>query len=183
MTAVERVLDYCSFEQEPPAEVSSDRRPPKDWPSDGEIIFDNVSMSHSAEADAPLALKHISVTIQGGEKIGVVGRTGAGKTSLVETLFRMRTSIDGHIKIDNIDINTVGLNDVRRRISIIPQDPVLFTGTMRNNLDRLDEYADEEIWHALEEVYNTFIYLNTIIFHTVVGKTEETGNRKHVSRT
>ncbi|CAF3678535.1 unnamed protein product [Rotaria sp. Silwood1] len=153
MTSVERVLDYCSLDQEPPAQVPHDCRPPPSWPSHGEIVFDNVSMRHSTEIYLPLDLRHISMTIRASEKVGIVGRTGAGKSSLIQTLFRMGTLVDGKIKIDNIDITSVGLDDVRRCISIIPQDPVLFTGTMRSNLDPFGDYSDEEIWHALEQVF------------------------------
>ena len=109
-------------------------------------------MSHSQHPQASLALNHISFIIEPAQKIGIVGRTGAGKSSLIQTLFRMGTLVDGDIIIDDIDISTVGLDDVRRRISIIPQDPVLFTGTMRSNLDQFGDYSDAEIWHALEQV-------------------------------
>ena len=152
MTAVERVLEYCSLDQEPPAQVPPDHRPPSTWPSQGRIVFNDVSMCHSTDEHSPLALRHISMTIESGEKIGIVGRTGAGKSSLIQTIFRMGTLIDGQIKIDNIDITSVGLDDVRSRISIIPQDPVIFTGTMRSNLDPFNEYSDAEIWLALEQV-------------------------------
>lgn len=167
MTAIERVLEYCSLEQEPPAQVSPDHRPPPTWPSQGRIVFDDISMCHSDDDHSPLALRHISMTIEGSEKIGIVGRTGAGKSSLIQTLFRMGTLVSGQIKIDNIDIESVGLDDVRSRISIIPQDPVLFTGTMRNNLDPFDEYSDAEIWLALEEVFNhskCLILINNFLF-------------------
>ncbi|CAF3686749.1 unnamed protein product [Rotaria sordida] len=152
MTSVERVLDYCSLDQEPPAQAPPNRRPPSNWPSHGRIVFENVSMSHSSDNQWSLALRHLSMTIEAGEKVGIVGRTGAGKSSLIQTLFRMGTLVNGRIKIDNIDIATVGLDDVRRRISIIPQDPVLFMGTMRSNLDQFNEYSDAEIWRALEQV-------------------------------
>ncbi|CAF1498167.1 unnamed protein product, partial [Adineta steineri] len=152
MTAVERILEYCALDQEPSAKLPSNQTPPHSWPSHGHISFNNVSMSHSTTSNAPLALDHISLTIQPTEKIGIVGRTGAGKSSFIQTLFRMGTLVDGNIVIDNIDIGTVGLDDIRRRISIIPQDPVLFTGTMRDNLDRFGDYSDTEIWHALEQV-------------------------------
>ena len=152
MTAVERVLEYCALDQEPPAQVPPDRRPPPNWPSQGHLRFTNVCMSHSKDPQAPLALSHISLSIAPGEKIGIVGRTGAGKSSFIQTLFRMGTLVDGHIHIDDIDIATLGLDDVRRRISIIPQDPVLFTGTMRSNLDQFGDYSDAEIWLALEQV-------------------------------
>jgi ABC-type multidrug transport system fused ATPase/permease subunit len=109
-------------------------------------------MSHSKDLHSPLALNHISLTIQPAEKVGIVGRTGAGKSSFIQTLFRMGTLVSGDIHIDNINIANVGLDDIRRRISIIPQDPVLFTGTMRSNLDQFGDYSDTEIWHALEQV-------------------------------
>ncbi|CAF4356562.1 unnamed protein product, partial [Rotaria sordida] len=108
-------------------------------------------MSHSSDNQSSLALRHISMTIEAGEKVGIAGRTGAGKSSLIQTLFRMGTLVNGQIKIDNIDIASIGLDDVRRRISIIPQDPILFTGTLRSNLDQFNEYSDAEIWHALEQ--------------------------------
>ncbi|CAF1199030.1 unnamed protein product, partial [Rotaria sordida] len=152
MTSVERILEYCSLDQEPPSQLSSKYRPPTNWPSQGCIIFENVSMSHSKELHSPLALHHISLIIKSGEKIGIVGRTGAGKSSFIQTLFRMGTLVDGNIIIENIDIGTIGLDDVRRRISIIPQDPILFTGTMRSNLDPFGLYSDVEIWNALEQV-------------------------------
>ena len=153
MTAVERVLEYCSLDQEPPAQVSPNRRPPSTWPSQGRIVFNDVSMCHTDDENSKPALHHISMIIESGEKVGIVGRTGAGKSSLIQTLFRMGILVDGEIKIDNIDIASVGLDDVRSHISIIPQDPVLFTGTMRNNLDPFDEYSDAEIWFALEQVF------------------------------
>ncbi|CAF4718803.1 unnamed protein product [Rotaria sp. Silwood1] len=152
MTSVERILEYCSLDQEPPSQLSFKYRSPTNWPSQGRIVFENVSMSHSKELHSPLALYHISLIIEPGEKIGIVGRTGAGKSSFIQTLFRMGTLIDGHIIIDNIDIATIGLDDVRRHISIIPQDPILFTGTMRSNLDPFGRYSDAEIWNALEQV-------------------------------
>ncbi|CAF3798555.1 unnamed protein product [Rotaria sp. Silwood1] len=152
MTSVERILEYCSLDQESSNQLSFKYRPPINWPSQGRIIFENVSMSHSKELHSPLALHNISLIIEPGEKIGIVGRTGAGKSSFIQTLFRMGTLVNGHIIIDNIDITTIGLDDIRRHISIIPQDPILFTGTMRNNLDPFGLYSDVEIWNALEQV-------------------------------
>ena len=152
MTSVERVLEYCELDQEPPAQVPPKYRPPSNWPSQGHIAFNDICMSHSKDPLASLALDHISLTIQPREKIGIVGRTGAGKSSFIQTLFRMGTLVHGQVIIDDIDIATVGLDDVRRRISIIPQDPVLFTGTMRSNLDPFGRYSDTELWNALEQV-------------------------------
>ena len=160
MTSVERILEYCSLEQEPPAQVPPQHRPPPHWPSQGQITFNDVSMSHSKDPHAPLALSHLSLNIHSAEKIGIVGRTGAGKSSFIQTLFRMGTLVHGQIIIDHIDIASVGLDDVRRRISIIPQDPVLFTGTMRTNLDQFGDYSDAEIWHALEQVCLSLLLLS-----------------------
>lgn len=159
MTSIERVLEYCSIDEEPSAQVSADRRPPSTWPSEGRIIFNDVSMRHLNDKDAPLALHHISMIIESTEKVGIVGRTGAGKSSLIQTLFRMGTLTNGQIKIDGIDIGSIGLDDLRNRISIIPQDPVLFTGTIRYNLDPFDEYSDADIWIALEQVFIKYIYV------------------------
>ncbi|CAF0805769.1 unnamed protein product [Adineta ricciae] len=149
MTSVERILDYCSLQQEQSSLKSS---PPSNWPQHGRIIFNNVSMSHSSQPHAPLALHNISFTIEPAQKIGIVGRTGSGKSSLIQTLFRMATLVDGHIIIDDIDITTLPLDRLRQRLSIIPQDPVLFTGTIRSNLDQFGRYSDAEIWNALEQV-------------------------------
>ena len=109
-------------------------------------------MSYSSEPHAPLALTHISFVIEPAHKIGIVGRTGAGKTSLIHTLFRMCTLVHGRIVIDGVDIASLALDDLRRRLSIIPQDPVLFTGTLRSNLDHFARHSDAEIWNALEQV-------------------------------
>ena len=110
-------------------------------------------MSYTADVDhSSLALKDISLVIEGGEKIGIIGRTGAGKSSFIQILFRMGYLVEGTITIDDVNLAEIGLDDVRSRMSIIPQDPVLFTGTMRSNLDPFHQYADEEIWRALEKV-------------------------------
>lgn len=164
MTSVERVLEYCSLEQESPAQVPPKNRPPSHWPSQGQIEFKNVSMSYLPDEKGAFVLRNITLRIASGEKIGIVGRTGAGKSSLIQILFRMGILVNGQIDIDNIDIATIGLDDLRSRISIIPQDPVLFTGTIRNNLDQFNNYSDHEVWNALEEVchYSLFFFLNII---------------------
>jgi ATP-binding cassette subfamily C (CFTR/MRP) protein 4 len=156
MTAVERILEYCSLDQEPLTEMPSDHSPEKRWPSNGRITFENVSMRHSPCEESPLSLRHISFTIEAGENVGIVGRTGAGKTSLIQTLFRMSSLVEGRIIIDDIDITTVRLDHLRRGISIIPQEPVLFTGSLRSNLDEFRCYSDAEVWHALEQVSISF---------------------------
>jgi ATP-binding cassette subfamily C (CFTR/MRP) protein 4 len=164
MTAVERILEYCSLDQEPPAQVPPKNRPPINWPSQGRIVFKNVSMSYLNEEDTSLALRNLTLTIEGGEKIGIVGRTGAGKSSFIQILFRMGILVNGQIDIDNIDITTIGLDDLRSRISIIPQDPVLFTGTIRTNLDQFHFYTDHQIWNALEEVCQNILLVYFIIY-------------------
>lgn len=152
MTAVERILEYCALDQEPPAQLPALNRSLNQWPSQGRIVFDHVSMSYGTDDYASLALRDISLTIEGGEKIGIIGRTGAGKSSIIQILFRMGYLVEGTITIDDINLADLGLDDVRSRISIIPQDPVLFTGTMRSNLDPFNQYSDERIWQALEKV-------------------------------
>ena len=106
-------------------------------------------------------LRQISCTIEGGHKIGIVGRTGSGKSTLIAALFRLVEPTEGKILVDNIDIATIGLHDLRSRFAIIPQDPTLFQGSVRYNLDPLSQYTDEEIWEVLEE---TNIRLHTSEF-------------------
>uniref|UniRef100_A0A8C8S3K0 Multidrug resistance-associated protein 4 n=1 Tax=Pelusios castaneus TaxID=367368 RepID=A0A8C8S3K0_9SAUR len=155
MISVERVMEYTELENEAPWE--SKKRPPAEWPSQGVIAFENVNFTYSL--DGPLVLRHLTVLIKSKEKpysvhssdIGIVGRTGAGKSSLIAALFRLAEP-QGRIWIDKYLISELGLHDLRKKISIIPQEPVLFTGTMRKNLDPLSEYTDEELWNVLEEV-------------------------------
>ena len=97
----------------------------------------------------PLVLKGMTCTLSGGMKTGIVGRTGGGKSTLIQALFRIVDLCIGQILIDGIDISTIGLHDLRTRLSIIPQDPVMFEGTLRGNIDPLDEYSDEQIWEVL----------------------------------
>ena len=130
--------------------------PPDNWPKDGEIVLNNLRMRY--RDDTPLILKGLNVVIKGGERVGVVGRTGSGKSSLLVTLLRMTepyVSEDEEyvppITIDGIDIMRVGLKELRSRIGIIPQIPVLFSGTIRSNVDPFEDYSDEEIWDALEK--------------------------------
>uniref|UniRef100_UPI0037E899EE ATP-binding cassette sub-family C member 4-like n=1 Tax=Semicossyphus pulcher TaxID=241346 RepID=UPI0037E899EE len=147
MTSVERVVEYTELESEAPWET--DKRPPPDWPGKGLVTFDKVSFSYSS--DGPIVLKNMKAMFRPQEKVGIVGRTGAGKSSLVSALFRLAEP-QGKIYIDGVLTSEIGLHDLRQKMSIIPQDPVLFTGSMRKNLDPFNYHSDEELWNALREV-------------------------------
>jgi ATP-binding cassette subfamily C (CFTR/MRP) protein 4 len=149
MTCVERVLEYKKLPSEAPLESSDDKKPLEKWPQNGEIKFMNVTMVY--ESLPKPALSNLNFVVSGGEKIGIVGRTGAGKSSLLAALFRM-CEPDGVIEIDGIDTQSIGLHDLRKNISIIPQDPVVFTGSVRYNLDPFGEHSDERLWIVLDEV-------------------------------
>ncbi|KAJ1860358.1 hypothetical protein LPJ78_005864, partial [Coemansia sp. RSA 989] len=134
-------------QREAPAVIESANLP-ADWPTDGAIEFQSYSMRYRATNE--LVLKDLSFSIGRREKIGVVGRTGAGKSSLTHALMRMVGPDSGRIIIDGVDISTIGLYNLRSRIGIIPQDPALFFGSIRDNLDPMHEYADDEIWAAVK---------------------------------
>ncbi|XP_075686275.1 multidrug resistance-associated protein 1-like isoform X2 [Rhinoderma darwinii] len=147
IVAVERVKEYADLEQEAPWTLQQ-TMPASTWPHEGKIEFRNFCLRYREDLD--LALKNINVTVQGGEKIGIVGRTGAGKSSLTLGLFRINEAASGEIIIDGSNIAKIGLHDLRFKITIIPQDPVLFSGSLRMNLDPFEKYSDEEIWSSLE---------------------------------
>lgn len=150
MTSVERVAEYIKLEPEPPLETDErDGKRLTDWPSSGSIAFSNLSLKYDENSE-PI-LKSLSLSIKSGEKIGIVGRTGAGKSSIIQAIFRLGVNA-GVIKIDDIDISKIGLHDLRNSISIIPQDPILFSGTMRDNLDPFQKKTDDELWSALDQV-------------------------------
>ncbi|TQV91051.1 ABC metal ion transporter [Cordyceps javanica] len=147
MNAVER-LRYYGHELEEEAPLHTvDVRP--SWPESGEIKFENVEMRY--RPNLPLVLKGLSMHVKGGERIGVVGRTGAGKSSIMSTLFRLVEISGGKISIDGVNISTIGLGDLRKRLAIIPQDPTLFQGTVRTNLDPFQEHDDLALWSALRQ--------------------------------
>ncbi|XP_057862326.2 putative ABC transporter C family member 15 [Cryptomeria japonica] len=148
MISVERMVQYSRIPSEPPL-VIENSRPSSCWPSNGTIDIIDLRVRYGPHL--PLVLKGISCTFPGGNKVGIVGRTGCGKSTLIQTLFRVIDPVGGRIVIDGIDILTIGLHDLRSRISIIPQDPTMFEGTIRNNLDPLGDYSDDEIWKALEK--------------------------------
>lgn len=151
MNSVERVLYYSKNVESEAASETKDDPKPSEWPSKGEIQIQDASMRYR---DGPLVLKKISVSFKGGEKIGVVGRTGSGKSSLMSALFRI-TEIEpdgGKILIDGVDIASIGLISLRLNLSIIPQDPVMFSNTIRYNLDPFEEKSEYELWEVLEKV-------------------------------
>ncbi|XP_066833914.1 multidrug resistance-associated protein 1 isoform X6 [Anser cygnoides] len=147
IVAVERVKEYAEMEKE--AEWSIEQTAPAStWPEEGKVEFRGYGLRYREDLD--LVLKNINVTINGGEKIGIVGRTGAGKSSLTLGLFRINEAAEGEIIIDGINIAKIGLHDLRFRVTIIPQDPILFSGSLRMNLDPFDQHSDEDIWRSLE---------------------------------
>uniref|UniRef100_A0A3Q3L1J3 ATP-binding cassette, sub-family C (CFTR/MRP), member 2 n=1 Tax=Mastacembelus armatus TaxID=205130 RepID=A0A3Q3L1J3_9TELE len=146
IVAVERVSEYSELENE--AKWVTDNQPPEKWPEAGSLQFENYKVRYRPELD--LVLHGITCEIDSTEKIGIVGRTGAGKSSLTSCLFRIIEAAEGRILVDGVDISTIGLHDLRNRLTIIPQDPVLFSGTLRMNLDPFDRFSDEEIWSVLE---------------------------------
>ncbi|KAI4330671.1 hypothetical protein MLD38_028933 [Melastoma candidum] len=146
--SVERIKQFMNIPPEPPA-IIEDRRPPSLWPSKGRIELEDLKIRY--RPNAPLVLKGITCTFKEGNRVGVVGRTGSGKSTLISALFRLVETASGRILIDGLDIATIGLKDLRSKLSIIPQEPTLFRGTVRTNMDPLGLYSDEEIWQALEK--------------------------------
>ncbi|CAG8562619.1 uncharacterized protein OCT59_007764 [Rhizophagus irregularis] len=150
MNSVERIREYMNLEEEPPRIIEG-HRPPPEWPFQGEIKVNNLIMQYAPEN--PPVLKDVSFHIKPSEKIGIVGRTGSGKSTLALSFFRFMEPTSGQIIIDDIDISTLGLFDLRSRLTIIPQDPVLFSGTLRSNLDPFGKYDDVELWNSLKRAH------------------------------
>lgn len=165
--SVERIKQYMHLPVEPPA-IIPDSRPPTSWPQEGRIDLQDLKIRY--RPNAPLVLKGITCTFAAGNKIGVVGRTGSGKSTLISSLFRLVDPAGGRILIDKLDICSIGLKDLRTKLSIIPQEPTLFRGTVRNNLDPLGQHSDEEIWEALEKCQlKTAISTTSALLDTVVS--------------
>ena len=147
MTSVERVMTYTELEAEPGYKV--ERNPPQIWPNEGSIASKNISLTYYS--GGPRILKNITLNINGGAKIGIAGRTGAGKSSFVAALMCMPEA-GGDILIDNINIGSINLQESRRAITVLGQNPSLFSGTVRQNLDLMEQFKDADLWRALEQV-------------------------------
>ncbi|GBG31208.1 ABC transporter, putative [Hondaea fermentalgiana] len=154
MNCVERILHYSSkIDQE--ASFTSTNPPPPEWPSRGEVNISNLSARYRKET--PLVLNGVDLHIPGGSRVGIVGRTGAGKSSFLSALLRLiepekeDPEDPGPISIDGVDVSKIGLHELRSKISIVPQSPVLFSGTVRSNLDPFESYSDNQVWSALEK--------------------------------
>ncbi|KAK4259872.1 hypothetical protein QN277_006160 [Acacia crassicarpa] len=150
LNAVERVDTYIELETEAPAIIEGNR-PPPGWPSSGSIEFEDVVLRYRPEL--PPVLHGLSFRVSPTEKVGIVGRTGAGKSSLLNALFRIVELQKGRIIIDGCDISKIGVEDLRKVLTVIPQSPVLFSGTVRFNLDPFSEHTDAELWEALERAH------------------------------
>ncbi|XP_011701010.1 PREDICTED: probable multidrug resistance-associated protein lethal(2)03659 [Wasmannia auropunctata] len=164
MTSVERILEYSSLPQE--ESITSENPPPSTWPSQGQLILKNVNMKYYREG--PLVLKNLNISIEPGWKVGVVGRTGAGKSSLISALFRLfDEGLEGEIRLDGRDTNTVGFNKLRSKISIIPQESVLFSESLRYNLDPFNQYDDMKLWEVLRLGELNDVPTDTLIQNTI----------------
>lgn len=166
MNSVERVLHYTE-NITPEADQNTDEDPSEesDWPKMGRIVVEKASLRYR---DGPEVLKKISFEVKPGEKIGVVGRTGSGKSSLMTALFRIVELSHGTIQIDGVDVSKIGTEPLRRKLSIIPQDPVLFSNTVKYNLDPFGVCTEDELWAVLKKVE-----LNDVI-DSLGNKLEET---------
>ncbi|RZC91261.1 hypothetical protein C5167_027324 [Papaver somniferum] len=166
--SVERLNHYVNIPSEA-SQVIKGNRPRPNWPTAGRVEIRDLKIRY--RANTPLVLQGVTCTFEGGHKIGIVGRTGSGKTTLIGALFRLVEPVGGKIIIDGVDISTIGLHDLRSRLGIIPQEPTLFSGTVRYNLDPLSQYADHEIWEVvgkcqlLEAVQNKGEGLDCLVAH------------------
>ncbi|KAJ3211412.1 hypothetical protein HK099_008008 [Clydaea vesicula] len=146
--SVERLKQYTKLK--PEGQEEDDKLIESSWPKSGEIVFDDYSVKY--RDDSELVLQNLSFRISPGEKIGIIGRTGAGKSSITNALFRIIESASGKILVDNIDISKIPLKELRSRMTIIPQDPYIFPGTLRLNIDPETKYEDFEVWSVLEKI-------------------------------
>ncbi|RUP16849.1 P-loop containing nucleoside triphosphate hydrolase protein [Jimgerdemannia flammicorona] len=147
LNAIERVQEYMQIDEEPPSRIP-ENAPAASWPHAGEIVVEDLVMQYAPEN--PSVIKDLSFHVRPREKVGIVGRTGSGKSTLAISLFRFMEPTKGRIVIDGVDIHKIGLEDLRSKLTIIPQDPVLFSGTLRSNLDPFDQHDDAALWAALK---------------------------------
>ncbi|KAJ2602288.1 Transporter of the ATP-binding cassette (ABC) [Coemansia sp. RSA 1286] len=150
LNSVERVVEYLDIAPEAPVSIPG-HVPPPEWPASGRISVKDLELRYAE--NQPPVIRGISFEVQPCEKVGIVGRTGAGKSTLTLAMFRFMEASAGQISIDGIDISQIGVGDLRSRLTIIPQDPVLFTGTIRSNLDPFNEHGDDELWLALRRAH------------------------------
>ncbi|KAI1703364.1 ABC transporter transmembrane region domain-containing protein [Ditylenchus destructor] len=151
VVSVERINEYIANDHEAEWKLPVRNLVLRNWPSTGKIVFNKLCLRYRPTSD--LILKEVSFEVNSGEKIGIVGRTGAGKTSLTLALFRIVEPCSGTIQIDDVEITTIGLHDLRQALTIIPQDPVLFCGTLRSNIDPFNDFSDDQVWSAIEKAY------------------------------
>jgi ABC-type multidrug transport system fused ATPase/permease subunit len=153
MVSVERITEYAALESEEAtgAATRGGAQPVRpDWPSAGAIQFRNTQMRY--RPGLPLVLRGVSFDVRAGEKVGICGRTGSGKSTLIVALWRLVEPCGGSITLDGVDVQNITLKDLRSRVTCIPQDPILFSGNVRDNLDPFKEHSDETLWFALEAV-------------------------------
>lgn len=180
IVAVERIKEYGETPQEAAWEIAA-TTPAKDWPTKGHVEFKHFKVRYREGMD--LVLNGITFVVNGGERVGIVGRTGAGKSSLTLSLFRIIEAADGKVFIDGIDISKLGLHALRSKLTIIPQDPVLFSGSLRLNLDPFDAHSDDEIWTALEHAHlKSFVKSIWSFIHLVVKFYVYVYSYRHIER-
>jgi ATP-binding cassette subfamily C (CFTR/MRP) protein 1 len=150
ITSVERVLGYTHLTPEAPYEIE-ENKPASSWPQEGAITFKNYTAKYRPELKP--SLNDINLHVKGGDNVGICGRTGAGKSSVTLALFRILEPFAGQIFIDGVDITTIGLADLRHKVTIVPQSPQMFEGSIRENIDPIGEHEDADIWAALEKSY------------------------------
>ncbi|PKC07157.1 P-loop containing nucleoside triphosphate hydrolase protein [Rhizophagus irregularis] len=154
LNSIERVVEFLNIEQENyqgEIKIKENENSEKNWPMNGNIRFERLKVRYAEDLD--YVLRNISFEINGKEKVGIVGRTGSGKSTISLSLFRFLEAAEGKIFIDDIDISKLNLEELRSNLTIIPQDPILFTGTIRSNLDVFSQYTDYEIFESLKRVH------------------------------